>query len=66
MNTPGNKTRGRRQAELDLTPQVMLYSNGDLSSFKLTLERTGTGRSAAISSTNAGKVESGAIVETPT
>ena len=64
-STPGNKLKGKRHAELDLTPQVMLYSNGDLSSFRLTLERTGTGRSAAISSTNAGKVESGAIVETP-
>ena len=65
MNTQGKKSRGKRTADLDLTPQVMLYSNGDLSAFKLSLERTGTGRSAAISSTNAGKVESGAILETP-
>jgi general secretion pathway protein H len=56
----------KRQAALDLTPQIMLFSNGDLTSFRLTLERTGTGRSTVVSSTNAGKVESGAIVETPT
>ena len=60
------KTKDRRTPDLDLTPQVMLFSNGDLSAFELTLERTGTGRSAVVSSTNAGKVESGTIVETPT
>ena len=66
VKAQGNKARSKRQADLDLTPQVMLFSNGDLTSFKLTLERTGTGRSAVVSSTNTGKVESGAIIETPT
>ena len=50
----------------DLTPQLMLYSNGDLTPFKLTLERSGTGRSTVVSSGKQGKVESGAIVEAPT
>ena len=50
----------------DLTPQVMLYSNGDLTSFKLTLSRTGTGRSTALTGTSAGKFEVGAIIEKPT
>jgi general secretion pathway protein H len=50
----------------DLTPQVMLYSNGDLTSFKLTLSRAGTGRSAVLTGTSAGKFEVGAIVEKPT
>jgi type II secretion system protein H len=62
----GKNAKDKPQAELDLTPQVMLLSNGDLTSFRLTLERRGTGRSAVVSSTNAGKVESGAILETPT
>ena len=44
----------------------MLYSSGDLTSFKLTLSRTGTGRSAVLSGTSAGKFEVGAIVEKPT
>jgi general secretion pathway protein H len=65
-NAPGKMTKDKRATDRDLTPQVMLFSNGDLTSFKLTLERTGTGRSAVVNSTNAGKVESGAIVETPT
>ncbi len=50
----------------DLTPQVMLYSNGDLTSFKLTLSRTGTGRSTALTGSSAGKFEVGAIIEKPT
>jgi general secretion pathway protein H len=66
VKAQGKKAVDKRQADRDLTPQVMLYSNGDLTSFKLTLERTGTGRSTVINSTNAGKVESGTIVETPT
>src|SRR5882672_2532415 len=56
--TPGTVT--------DLTPQVMLYSNGDLTSFKLTLSRTGTGRSTAMTGSSAGKFEVGAILEKPT
>ncbi len=66
VKAPDSTTRDQRQADRDLTPQVMLFSNGDLTSFRLTLERKGTGRAAVVSSTNAGKVESGAIIETPT
>lgn len=50
----------------DLTPQLMLFSNGELTPFKLTLERTGTGRSTVVSSGTQGKVESGAIIEAAT
>jgi general secretion pathway protein H len=50
----------------DLTPQLMLFSSGDLTPFKLTIERTGTGRSTVVSSSAQGKVESGAIVEAAT
>lgn len=63
--------QGRRDASVkgtlpDLTPQLMLFSNGDLTPFKLTIERTGTGRSTVVSSGAQGKVESGAIIEATT
>jgi general secretion pathway protein H len=55
-----------KKNKIDLTPQLMLFSNGDLTPFKLTLERTGTGRSTAISSSKQGKIENGAILESAT
>jgi general secretion pathway protein H len=56
----------KRSAPPDLTPQIMLFSSGELTAFKLTLARSGTGRSASVSGTPAGKVEVGAIVEQAT
>jgi hypothetical protein len=56
----------QRAATPDLTPQVMLYSSGDLTSFTLTLSRSGTGRSAVLTGTSAGKFTVGPIVEKPT
>ena len=50
---------------VDLTPQVMLFSSGDLSRFKLTLARTAAGRSAVLTGTPAGKLEVGAVIEKP-
>ena len=41
----------------DLTPQVMLYSNGDLTPFQLTLIRDSGQRSVAIASTDKGLIE---------
>ena len=63
--------KGRRDTSMkgslpDLTPQLMLFSSGDLTPFKLTIERSGTGRSTVVSSSAQGKVDSGAIVEAPT
>ena len=55
----------RRVTPADLTPQVMLYSSGELTSFKLTLSRTGVGRSALLTGTNAGHLEVGDVVEKP-
>ena len=60
----GSAAKGGRP--LDLTPQIMLLSSGDLTSFKLTLARTAAGRSALLSSTPTMKVEKGDIVEKPT
>ena len=54
------------KAPVDLTPQVMLYSSGELTSFKLRLSRSGTGRSALLTGTVAGKLEVGEVVEQPT
>ena len=44
-------------ASTDLAPQVIVYSNGDLTRFTLTLLRPSAGRSAALSGTAAGKIE---------
>ena len=60
---PARTDAQRANAPKDLTPQVMLYSSGDLTSFKLTLLRTGIGRSALLTGTPDGKVQVGAIVE---
>ena len=50
-------------AATDLTPQVILYSSGDLTRFRLTVQRTSAGRSAALSGTAAGKIEVAPITE---
>ena len=55
----------RTDAPTDYTPQVMLFSSGDLTSFKLTLTRTGVGRSALLTGTAAGVLTVGPVVETP-
>jgi len=57
------KDAARSDAPQDLTPQVMLYSSGDLTSFKLTLLRTGVGRNATLTGTADGQVQVGAVVE---
>ena len=44
-------------ATTDLTPQVILYSSGDLTRFTLTVLRASAGHSAALSGTAAGKIE---------
>jgi general secretion pathway protein H len=41
----------------DLTPQLMLYSNGDLTPFELTLLRDDGNRSIAVASTDKGLIE---------
>jgi general secretion pathway protein H len=55
----------RKDAPTDYTPQVMLFSSGDLTSFKLTLARTGVGRSALLTGTAAGVLTVGPVVEQP-
>ena len=57
------RTDPKVKAPVDLTPQVMLYSSGELTSFKLRLARTGTERSALLTGTAAGKLDVGQVVE---
>jgi general secretion pathway protein H len=45
------------------TPQILLFSNGDMNSFSLTLTRAGTGRSVTLSSGDDGKLAVGDVVE---
>jgi len=59
------RTDPKTKAPVELTPQVMLYSSGELTSFKLRLARTGTERSALLTGTAAGKLEVGEVVEKP-
>lgn len=50
-------------ATTDLTPQVIVYSNGDLTRFTLTLSRPSARRSAAVTGTSAGKIDVVAVAE---
>ena len=65
-HTQVSGTAAKGGTPLDLTPQIMLFSSGDLTSFKLTLARAAAGRSALLRSTPTMKVEKGDIVEKPT
>jgi general secretion pathway protein H len=60
---PARTDSARKDAPKDLTPQVMLYSSGELTGFKLTLLRTGIGRSALLTGTPEGQLQVGAVVE---
>lgn len=47
----------------DVSPQIMLFSNGDLNSFELTIRRATANRTVTLRSTETGKIEVGDIVE---
>jgi general secretion pathway protein H len=49
-----------------ITPQVMIYSNGDLTSFEVTLERDGGVRSVTLALDDKGEVVAKPMVETRT
>ena len=51
---PGDLTLG---APAELKPHVMIFSNGDLTSFELTLERDGTERTATLVPDDQGRVK---------
>ena len=62
---PARVAPASSDAVADLAPQVMLYSSGELTRFKLTLSRSIAGRSAVLTGTPAGKLEVSPIVEQP-
>jgi len=54
----------RRPADSkDLTPQIMLYSNGDLTPFELTLQRKEEERSVTLASNEEGLIEAHSMQE---
>ena len=66
VTTTKNQSPTKNVTAPVLTPQVMLFSSGDISRFSLTLLRTGTGHSAVITGTSAGKIDIHPMVEKPT
>ena len=54
---PKATDRDKITASTDLTPQVIVYSNGDLTRFTLTLLRASAHRNAAVTGTSAGKID---------
>lgn len=59
-----DKNKDKDQREKDRVPHIMLFSNGDLTPFELTLERPDAGRSISMGSTDAGKIEEQPLKET--
>jgi type II secretion system protein H len=57
--------KDKDQREKDRVPHIMLFSNGDLTPFQLTLEREGAGRSITMASTDDGKIEERPLQELP-
>jgi len=47
----------RPQGEKEPKPQVMLFSNGDITDFEISLERENAGRSVLVRSTDSGELE---------
>jgi type II secretion system protein H len=69
LKTPDEKAKAKKSKEEEekelraFQPHVMIFSNGDLTSFSLTLERQDPVRSVTISSTDQGTVEAGKLIE---
>lgn len=57
--------KDKDQIEKERVPHIMLFSNGDLTPFQLTLERDGAGRSVTMLSTDDGKIEKEDLKELP-
>ncbi|HEX2789404.1 MAG TPA: type II secretion system minor pseudopilin GspH [Steroidobacteraceae bacterium] len=63
ISTLGDMTSSFNSQLADNSPQIMLFSNGDMNSFALTIARDGVGRSATLQSNADGTVKVGDIVE---
>lgn len=62
----GEDTKSTFEQEKKIAPQVTIFSNGDLSSFEVTLEREGGIRSVTIAQDDKGQVIAKPMVETKT
>jgi general secretion pathway protein H len=61
---PSKMTKEEQEKEaLALQPHIMLFSNGDLTSFQLTVMRDEPVRSVTISNNEKGEIEAGKVVE---
>jgi general secretion pathway protein H len=60
---PRQTEKQREEEAKTRVPHVIIYSNGDLTPFELTLEREDPVRSVTIASTDEGKIEASALVE---
>jgi general secretion pathway protein H len=60
-----DQLKDKDKKEKDRVPHVMLFSNGDLTPFALTLEREGEGRSITMASNDQGKIEEQPLKEAP-
>jgi hypothetical protein len=67
LKTPDDSSKKTKEqlekAERDRLPHIMIFSNGDLTSFKLTLERDEPVRSVTIASNEEGAIEAGKLIE---
>jgi hypothetical protein len=68
LKAPDEKKAKKSKEELEkeqraFQPHIILFSNGDLTSFELTVERDDPVRSVTIASTDKGAVESRKLVE---
>jgi general secretion pathway protein H len=60
----GKDKDNKDKEDKERLPQVMIFSNGDLTPFEITLEREGAGRSVTLASNDQGKIEAQPLKET--
>jgi len=69
LKAPDEKSKAKKSKEDEekelraFRPHVMIFSNGDLTSFQLTVERDEPLRSVTIASTDKGGIEAGKLIE---
>ncbi len=69
LKAPDEKSKAKKSKEDEekelraFRPHVMIFSNGDLTSFQLTVERDEPVRSVTIASTDKGGIEAGKLIE---
>jgi general secretion pathway protein H len=69
LKAPDEKAKAKKSKEEQekearaFLPHIMLFSNGDLTSFQLTVEREDPARSVTIASNDKGAVEAGKLIE---